>query len=123
MIMTQVIIATLALTLVHVWLVPAYFNRTHFKYLVGSRDTPLELSQGAARAARASTNFQESLVPFLALCFLALINGTDLVLLAHVWLGLRVAYLICYVGGINPARSIVWILSLVVLVLMAVALV
>ena len=123
MIMTQVIIATLALTLVHVWLVPAYFNRAHFKYLVGSRDTPLELSQGAARAARASTNFQESLLPFLALCFLALINGTDLVLLAHVWLGLRVAYLICYVGGINPARSIVWILSLVVLVLMAVALV
>jgi uncharacterized MAPEG superfamily protein len=34
-----------------------------------------------------------------------------------------VAYLICYVGGINPARSLVWILSLVVLVLMAVALV
>ena len=65
-------------------LVPAYFNRTHFKYLVGSRDTQLELSQGAARAARASTNFQESLLPFLALCFLALINGTDLVLLAHV---------------------------------------
>lgn len=123
MIMTQVIIATLGLTFVHVWLVPAYFNRSHFKYLVGSRDTPLEPSQGAGRAARAATNFQESLVPFLTLCLLALINGSDLILLAHVWLGLRVLYLICYVGGINPARSIVWILSLIVLVLMAIALV
>ena len=90
---------------------------------MGSRDTPLELSQGAARASRASVNFQESLVPFLALCLLAMINGVDVLLLAHVWLGLRVVYLICYIGGINPVRSYVWVLSLIVLIMMAVALV
>jgi len=33
-----------------------------------------------------------------------------------------VVYLVCYVGGINPARSFVWIASLVVLALMAVRL-
>ena len=59
--MTQIIIATLALTLVHIWFVPAFFNRVHLKYLLGSRDEELELSVGAARAGRAATNFQESL--------------------------------------------------------------
>ncbi len=100
--MTQIIIATLALTLVHIWFVPAFFNRVHLKYLLGSRDEELELSVGAARAGRAATNFQESLVPFLAMCLLAMINGADLLVLAQVWLGLRVVYLVCYVGGDQP---------------------
>ena len=121
--MTQLIIATLALTLVHIWFVPAFLNRVHLKYLLGSRDEPLELSLAAGRASRAATHFQESLVPFLAMCLLAMINGVDLLMLAQVWLGLRVVYLVCYVGGINPARSVVWIASLVVLVLMAIELV
>ncbi|MDO7657131.1 MAG: MAPEG family protein [OM182 bacterium] len=120
--MTQIIIATLALTLVHIWFVPAFFNRVHLKYLLGSRDEGLELSVGAARAGRAATNFQESLVPFLAMCLLAMINGVDLIALAQAWLALRVVYLVCYVGGINPARSYVWVASLLVLILMAVRL-
>ena len=122
MTMTQLIVATLALTLVHIWFVPAFFNRVHLKYLMGSRDEGLELSVGAGRASRAATNFQESLVPFLAMCLLAMINGVDLLVLAQVWLGLRVVYLICYVGGINPARSYVLVASLVVLILMAIKL-
>ena len=97
--MTQIIIATLALTLVHIWFVPAFFNRVHLKYLMGSRDEGLELSVGAARAGRAASNFQESLVPFLAMCLLAMINGADVLVLAQVWLGLRMVYLVCYVGG------------------------
>lgn len=123
MTMTQLIVATLALTLIHIWFVPAFFNRVHLKYLMGSRDEGLELSVGAGRASRAATNFQESLVPFLAMCLLAMINGVDLLVLAQVWLGLRVVYLVCYVGGINPARSYVWAASLVVLILMAIKLV
>lgn len=123
MTMTQLIVATLALTLIHIWFVPAFFNRVHLKYLMGSRDEGLELSVGAGRASRAATNFQESLVPFLAMCLLAMINGVDLLVLAQVWLGLRVVYLVCYVGGINPARSHVWAASLVVLILMAIKLV
>jgi len=122
MTMTQLIIATLALTLIHIWFVPAFFNRVHLKYLMGSRDEGLELSVGAGRASRAATNFQESLVPFLAICLLAMINGVDLLVHAQVWLGLRVVYLVCYVGGINPARSYVWVASLVVLILMAIKL-
>ena len=122
MTLTQIIIATLALTLVHIWFVPAFYNRIHLKYLLGSRDEGLELSVGAARAGRAATNFQESLVPFLAMCLLAMINGVDLIALAQAWLALRVVYLVCYVGGINPARSYVWVASLLVLVLMAVQL-
>jgi len=120
--MTQLIIATLALTLIHIWFVPAFFNRVHLKYLMGSRDEGLELSVGAGRASRAATNFQESLVPFLAMCLLAMSNGVDLLVHAQVWLGLRVVYLVCYVGGINPARSYVWVASLVVLILMAIKL-
>ena len=120
--MTQIIIATLALTLVHIWFVPAFYNRIHLKYLMGSRDEGLELSVGAARAGRAATNFQESLVPFLAMCLLAMINGVELIALAQVWLALRVVYLVCYVRGINPARSYVWAASLLVLILMAVRL-
>jgi uncharacterized MAPEG superfamily protein len=122
MTMTQLIIATLALTLIHIWFVPAFFNRVHLKYLMGSRDEGLELSVGAGRASRAATNFQESLVPFLAMCLVAMINGVDLLVHAQVWLGLRVVYLVCYVGGINPARSYVWVASLVVLILMAIKL-
>jgi uncharacterized MAPEG superfamily protein len=95
----------------------------HLKYLLGSRDEGLELSVGAARAGRAATNFQESLVPFLAMCLLAMINGADLLVLAHRF-GLVFAWCIWCVtsGGINPARSFVWIASLVVLLLMAVRL-
>lgn len=122
MTMTQLIIATLALTLIHIWFVPAFFNRVHLKYLMGSRDEGLELSVGAGRASRAATNFQESLVPFLAMCLLSMINGVDLLVHAQVWLGLRVVYLVCYVGGVNPARSYVWVASLVVLILMAIKL-
>jgi uncharacterized MAPEG superfamily protein len=122
MTMTQLIIATLALTLIHIWFVPAFFNRVHLKYLMGSRDEGLELSVGAGRASRAATNFQESLVPFLAMCLLSMINGVDLLVHAQVWLGLRVVYLVCYVGGINPARSYVWVASLVVLILRAIKL-
>jgi len=117
--MTQIIVLALALALVHIWFVPAFYNRSHLKYLMGSRDEGMPPSQGAGRASRASVNFQESLLPFLALCLLSLLNGTDIATLALVWLGLRAAYLPCYLAGINPVRSYVWVASLIVLIMMA----
>ena len=119
MTMTQIIVLALALALVHIWLVPAFYNRSQIKYLMGSRDDGLDLSQGAGRASRASVNFQESLLPFLALCLLSMVNGSEIATLALVWLGLRIVYLPCYLAGINPARSYVWVTSLIVLVMMA----
>ena len=75
------------------------------------------------RAARASTNLQESLPAFLALALLSMHLKVDVTGLACWWLVLRVGHLIAYIAGIALLRTLLWGGSIVSLVMMALELV
>ena len=117
--MTTLIIAALALALIQYWLLPASTMMNQMKWLMSTRDEPLELTLVQQRIFRASANLSESLTPFLAMMLLGLHLGVDLSQPATVWLALRAIYIPCYMFGINPVRSLVWMGSIGCLIYMA----
>jgi uncharacterized MAPEG superfamily protein len=117
--MASLIIAALGLALVQYWLLPASTLLDKATWLLGSRDKPLELSVTQQRIFRASANLTESLIPFLALMLLGMQLNVDLTQPALIWLILRVVYVPCYMFGINPVRSLVWMGSVACLIYMA----
>jgi uncharacterized MAPEG superfamily protein len=121
--MTTLIIAALALVLFQLWLLPATLNLSNFSYLISSRDNAIEQSVLQGRVARAGVNLQESLVAFLALSILAIIQQVDLTQAATIWLAARVLYIPCYMFNLLYLRTIVWLVSLGSLIYMALNLV
>ena len=121
--MSLLIVAALALGLFQYWLLPASTKLKHIAYLMGTRDEPLPQTVMQQRIDRAANNLKESMVPFLALSLLAMIQGVDLSQEATLWLVLRVLYIPCYLLAINPIRTLVWLASLVCLIVMAVKLI
>jgi len=123
------IVYALILALVQIWIVPAAFNMKNFPWLGSNRDEPMpnELSIMGGRASRASTNLQESLPAFLALALLSMQLGVEAEAavsgLACWWLAFRVAHLIAYIAGIALVRTLLWVGSIVLLIMMALALV
>ena len=117
--MTTIIVAALALALIQYWIIPLSTKLDKLPYLMGTRDQPLELSIMQARIERAANNLKESMVPFVTLALLSMIKNVYLTQVAMLWLGLRVVYVPCYLFGINPVRTFVWIASLGCLVYMA----
>ena len=121
------IIYALILALVQIWIVPAAFNMKNFPWLGSNRDEPMpnELSIMGGRASRASINLQESLPAFLALALLSMQLGVEAAVtgLACWWLAFRVAHLIAYIAGIALVRTLLWVGSIVLLIMMALALV
>ncbi len=92
----------------------------------GSRDNDPEPLVTQARASRAVRNLQESLPAFLTLGVLALIlPDTDMasaLLGAQLFVVARAVYLPLYVFAVPYARSLVWTVGFVGLVMMALAL-
>lgn len=121
--MTSIILGALLLALFQYWLIPASTKLGDAAYLLGTRDEPRVATQMQARIERAATNLKESLPAFLALCLLGMINSIDLSKLAMIWLGLRVVYVPCYLFGINPIRTLVWLASLICLIMMGIKLI
>lgn len=119
--MTEIIIATFVVYLVHL-LLPgqlAFFRKeVSNAYLLGPRDEEVEVSNIVKRARRASANLQESLLIFLPLAIMAGDNGAASEA-ALIWLGLRIAYLVSYLMGVNYVRTIIWFISLFYLYQMA----
>jgi uncharacterized MAPEG superfamily protein len=120
--MTSIILYGLALALFQIWLIPMLLKLNHLPYLLSNRDQAIEVSPMTERVQRAAINLQESMPAFLTICLLAIISSKDLVVLGTAWLLLRVIYLLCYSFGILYVRSLVWIGSVIVMVLMAVGL-
>ena len=122
--MATYIVYALLLTIIQIWVVPAAFNIKNFSWYTTNRDEPMpETSIMAGRANRAATNLQESLPAFLALALLSMHLSVDLTGLAFWWLILRIAHLVTYIAGIALLRTLSWLGSLVILVMMALALV
>jgi len=121
--MNMMIIGALILLLVHAWLLPMMFSMKHAVWLLSSRDEVVEFSVHALRAKRAAINYMESLPAFLALALLAKIDGVDLGDLPMYWLICRAVYALLYLAGTPVVRSLVWIASLGILIMMALALI
>ena len=81
-----------------------------------SNMTPL-----SSRMASASDNLRQSLPIFLAFALLSIILNVDNLMLAQAWFGLRVLYLLGAIFNLYQyklIRSIIWLPSIVILVLM-----
>lgn len=117
--MSTIILLALALALVHIWLLPAALNLNNFNYLISNRDGTVKTSLAYDRVARASTNFQESLPAFLALCLLSMHLNIDIEPIASYWLIFRIAFLVSYTFGVIYIRTAFWLGSLACLIMMA----
>ena len=124
--MTEIILATLILYVAQL-LAPNMiaFMRKEVpnSYLYGARDEAADISIIPQRAKRAAVNMQESMIVFMPLAVLATATGAPVAETATIWFGLRIAYLVTYLMGVNYIRTIIWMASVVCLALMAVALV
>ena len=75
----------------------------------------------SSRMSSASDNLRQSLPVFMTFAVLSVVMGTDNLLLAQIWFGLRIGYLIgaaINLYKIPMIRPLVWLPSIVVLVMM-----
>ena len=89
-------------------------------YHLSSRDEEVNRPVISERGIRALKNLKESLFIFIPISLLSIITDVDIVLAATVWLVLRVVYCILYYMGVSYLRTIVWFLSIICLLDMAV---
>ena len=77
----------------------------------------------SARMTLAADNLRQSLPVFLVFCVLSLINDVDNLMLAKVWFGFRILYLIGAMLNLYRfplIRPVIWLPSIVALVMMGV---
>ena len=101
------------------------FNQVGLMQLVGNREGFPEILGWGGRAARASRNMAENLVLFAAvvLAAVALDRTNDMTLLgAQLFFWGRLAYAVCYLGGIQYLRTASWLVSLIGIVLILIQL-
>jgi uncharacterized MAPEG superfamily protein len=104
-----------------------YFVQTIAKYPLVSRE-----GASSERAEKAVHNLRESLPVFISFAILSIhLNVEANILVAQIWLALRVAFALIYISGFNqkpvqesgyvpqPLRSGVWFGSIVCLIVMA----
>ena len=75
----------------------------------------------SARMTLAADNLRQSLPVFLVFCVLSLINNVDNLMLAKVWFGFRILYLIGAMLNLYRfplIRPVIWLPSIVSLVMM-----
>ena len=80
------------------------------------------LTNLSKRMIVAGDNLRQSLFIFLPLSVLSIAQGIDNVLLAQIWFGLRIVYLVGHIINLYKyplIRPAIWIPSIVVLVMMA----
>lgn len=124
--MLDLIIYAMILTLVQAVLpnmLGALSGKLSLPYLLSARDEQIQPATYGARAKRAFVNLQESLPIFFTLAVLAIILGKDVSQYASLWLISRVVYVPAYIIDIPYTRTLVWLVSLVCLILMAMAVV
>ena len=83
---------------------------------VGNRENLPELPGWAGRAVRANRNMAENLALFAAAVLIAAVVGKSnsmTVLGAQLFFWGRIAYAVCYLGGLKWLRTISWTVSIV----------
>ena len=93
-----------------------------FGYLFTSRDKPAAASGLLfGRATRALANYVENFTPFVAVALALIVTqrtGGSGALGATIWILARIVYIPLYLFGVVYARTAVWALSIVGLVMM-----
>ena len=103
----------------------ALINSKGLMTTFGNRENLPELPGWGGRASRANTNMARNLVLFAAVVLAAVAAGTtnDMTLLgAQLFFWGRVAYAVCYLGGIPYARTASWLVSIIGIVLILIQL-
>jgi uncharacterized MAPEG superfamily protein len=105
------------LAIVHMLVtVQALVNQKGLMTAFGNRENLAELAGWGGRAQRANVNMAQNLVVFAAVVLAAVAVGrtNDMTLLgAQLFFWGRVAYAVCYLGGIPDLRTVSWLVSIV----------
>ena len=114
---------SVALWLVHVLIQATVGNvELPFGYLFTSRDKPAAASGLLfGRATRALANYVENFTPFVAVALALIVTqrtGGSGTLGATIWILARAIYIPVYLLGIMYARTAIWAISIVGLVMM-----
>ncbi|MDH3319400.1 MAG: MAPEG family protein [Betaproteobacteria bacterium] len=91
-------------------------NQVGLMTLAGNREKFPEILGWGGRAARASRNMAENLVLFAAVVLAVVAAGktNDMTLLgAQLFFWGRIAYAVCYIGGIKWLRTLSWLVSII----------
>jgi uncharacterized MAPEG superfamily protein len=83
---------------------------------IGNRENQPELPGWAGRAVRANRNMAENLALFAAAVLLAAVIGKSnsmTILGAQLFFYGRIAYAVCYLGGIKWVRTLSWLVSII----------
>lgn len=126
MMMTAIILTVLIVYVVQLFLQEMSLLGVDRKKLLGNRDSLPEHTVVSARLERAKNNMMEALPIFLGLALLAIIkDGDDSAATtgALVFLVARILYVPAYASGVRAVRSILWTISLIGLLMMALTLV
>ncbi|MGH8707344.1 MAG: MAPEG family protein [Burkholderiales bacterium] len=105
--------------------VQALVNQKGLMTAFGNRENLPELAGWGGRAQRANVNMAQNLVVFAAVVLAAVaVGGTnDMTLLgAQLFFWGRVAYAVCYLGGIKYLRTASWLVSIIGIVLILIQL-
>ena len=89
-------------------------------YLFSSRDEEIKTSIYLERSKRAFTNLLETFPIFIILLFLSIIKQVDFTNLGLLWLLLRLIYIPSYILGLKYIRTLVWMPSFVILILIGI---
>jgi uncharacterized MAPEG superfamily protein len=105
------------LAIVHMLItVVALFMHSGLMVTVGNRANLPELPGWGGRAVRANVNMAQNLVLFAAVVLAVVVTGTTnptTLLGAQLFFWGRVAYAVCYLGGITWVRTASWLVSIV----------
>lgn len=96
------------------------FNQVGLMAMVGNRENMPEIAGWGGRANRAARNMVENLVLFavVVLAVVAAGKSNAMTLLgAQLFFYARIAYAVCYIGGIKWLRTLSWLTSVIGIVL------
>ena len=124
-IMEMILGFILLLALFQIWLIPMMLNSKNVNWQISNRDNEPEHppSLMLSRATKAKDNLKETLPIFLALAVWSIAAEVDISGLAMWWLILRIAHGALYMAGIGIIRTLVWLSSIIILIMMALALI
>lgn len=104
------------LAIVHMLVtVVALFSHSGLMVTVGNRANLPELPGWGGRAVRANDNMAQNLVLFAAVVLAVVVTGTTnatTLLGAQLFFWARVAYAVCYIGGLPWLRTGSWLVSI-----------
>ena len=120
--MEDIILLSCILIIVHI-LCPVIIGLLGSKeitigYLFSSRDKDINVSKIYDRSKRSFLNLFETFPIFVMIILMSMIKNIDNYELGLYWIVLRFVYIPIYIAGLDYIRTIVWMFSFGILVLM-----